>query len=135
VANIIVGGCLCGTVTFQISGEFESFFLCHCRRCRKDTGSAHAANLFSSSAQITWISGQKSIKTFQLPGTKHQKSFCTECGSALPSVHLGGTMLVAPAGCLDSEITIRPNAHICTASRADWDQYLEQTPMLDGLPG
>ena len=35
------GSCLCGKVTFEIEGNFEQFFLCHCERCRKDTGSAH----------------------------------------------------------------------------------------------
>lgn len=46
------GSCLCGEVTFEIEGDFEDFYLCHCERCRKDTGSAHAANLFSSTAKL-----------------------------------------------------------------------------------
>ncbi len=37
------GTCLCGSVTFELCGEFQSFYLCHCHRCQKDTGSAHAA--------------------------------------------------------------------------------------------
>jgi hypothetical protein len=129
------GACLCGTVRFQISGEFESFFLCHCARCQKDTGSAHAANLFSSTATITWLSGYDCIKTYRFPGTRHEKSFCTECGSALPNVQLNGTLLVVPAGSLDSAIDIRPNAHICFASRAQWDAHLEDISKIDGLPG
>ena len=43
-SNPTTGKCLCGVVQFRISGEFESFFLCHCSRCRKDSGSAHSAN-------------------------------------------------------------------------------------------
>ncbi len=35
--------------------------------CRKDTGSAHAANLFSSSAKLNWLSGEDSIVKFTLP--------------------------------------------------------------------
>ena len=49
-----VGSCLCGTVRFKVEGEFDSFYLCHCQHCQKDTGSAHAANLFSSSAKLIW---------------------------------------------------------------------------------
>nr|WP_281351962.1 GFA family protein [Microvirga makkahensis] len=63
------GACLCGTVRFRISGEFEHSFLCHCARCRKDTGSAHAANLFPSTATRTWISGHDSIQICQVPDT------------------------------------------------------------------
>ena len=105
------GACLCGAVQFRISGEFESFFLCLCTRCRKDTGSAHAANLFLSTAAIAWLSGHDSVKTYRVPGTRHEKSFCTECGSALPRVQLDASVVV-PAGSLDSAIDIRPNAHI-----------------------
>ena len=129
------GACLCGTVRFQFSGEFVSFFLCLCSLCRKDTGSAHAANLFSSTAAITWLSGRDSIKTYQVPATRHEKSFCIECGSALPRVQLKGALLVVPAGSLDSAIDIRPTAHICFASRAQWDARLEDIPKIDGLPG
>ena len=126
------GTCLCGTVRFQISGAFDSFFLCHCSRCRKDTGSAHAANLFSSTATITWLSGHDSIKTYRLPATRHEKSFCAECGSALPRSN--GALLVVPAGSLDSAIDMRPDAHICFASRAEWDARLEDIPKMDALP-
>jgi len=129
------GSCLCGTVTFEISGEFESFFLCHCSRCRKDTGSAHAANLFSSTATITWLAGQDRIKTYRVPASRHEKSFCADCGSALPNVQAEGALLVVPAGSLDGEIDIRPNAHICCADRAQWDTRLEDVPEMDGLPG
>lgn len=129
------GSCLCGTVKFQVSGEFESFFLCHCKRCRKDTGSAHAANLFSSTATVIWVSGHDSIQTYRVPETRHEKSFCTKCGSALPSVQLNGALVVVPAGSIDSVIDIRPSAHICFASRAEWDARLENIPQLDGLPG
>jgi hypothetical protein len=135
MAQTTAGACLCGIVRFQISGEFESFFLCHCARCRKATGSAHAANLFSSTAAVIWLSGHDSIKTYRVPATRHEKSFCTECGSALPSVQLEGALLVVPAGSLDGAIAIRPNAHICFASRAEWDARLEDIPKIDGLPG
>lgn len=135
MAQPVTGSCLCGNVKFEVSGAFQSFFLCHCARCRKDTGSAHAANLFSSTASITWLCGQDSIRTYRLPGTRHERSFCMECGSALPSVQMEGALLVVPAGSLDSAIDIRPDAHISYASRALWDARLEDIAKIDGLPG
>ena len=132
--NLATGQCLCGAVTFRITGEFESFFLCHCARCRKDSGSAHSANLFSSTARITWLSGEENIKEFQLSGTQHAKCFCTDCGSALPFSQANYGVLVVPAGSLDSPIGIRPNAHICVSSRANWDNDLGSLERIDGLP-
>jgi len=128
------GSCLCGEVRFEIEGEFERFYLCHCGRCRKDTGSAHAANLFSSTAALQWISGKHKVRQFDLPSTRHGKCFCSTCGSALPMVQMNGKLLVVPAGSLDSEVRIRPDAHLFVASKASWDDALDQVPSFDGFP-
>lgn len=126
------GSCLCGGVRFRISGELERFFLCHCTRCRKDSGSAHGANLFSSKASIEWLSGQDTVRTFNLAQTRHTRSFCTNCGSAVPCATDG--MLVIPAGSLDGDPEILPNAHIFFASRASWDTDLAGVPSFDEIP-
>lgn len=127
-----LGSCLCGAVRFRITGAFERFYLCHCSHCRKDTGSAHAANLFSSTAKIEWLSGQDQVSTFKLPQTRHRKCFCAICGSALPIS--SPTMLVVPAGSLDTQSSITPDANIFTASRAAWDHELALAPGFDAYP-
>lgn len=124
------GSCLCGEVTFEIEGTFENFYLCHCERCRKDSGSAHAANLFSSTAVLKWLSGEDKVKTFNFRSEGHIKSFCMDCGSALPNIQMNGKLLVVPAGCIDSEINIKPQGHIYYANRASWDNELEKVPKL-----
>jgi hypothetical protein len=129
-----LGSCLCGAVSFEIEGEFERFYLCHCSYCRKDTGSAHGANLFSSSARLKWITGEENVRQFDLPGTRHSKGFCAVCGSALPKTQMSGNLLVVPAGSLNSEVRIRPNAHIFASSRADWDVALEEVPTFEKFP-
>ena len=128
------GSCLCGAVRFEVRGNFERFFLCHCRRCRKGTGSAHAANLFASNAAIVWLLGEHQVKTFRVAGTRHERSFCSECGSAVPRVQANGALLVVPAGSLDSEIEHRPDAHILVAHSAAWDRGLDEVPRIDELP-
>lgn len=135
MSNRYSGGCLCGAVRFEIEGEFERFYLCHCEYCRKDTGSAHGANLFSSSATLQWVSGRESVREFNLPGTRHSKGFCGTCGSALPTTQMDGKLLVVPAGSLNSEVRIRPDAHIFVSSRASWDHTLEEIPTFDKFPG
>ena len=127
-----VGSCLCGTVRFKITGEFDRFYLCHCSHCRKDTGSAHAANLFSSTATLMWLSGQEQATAFNLPQTRHMRCFCSLCGSALPYALPG--MLVVPAGSLDTQLSTAPDANIFTASRAAWDRDLTLVPSFDAFP-
>ena len=132
--DIKTGSCLCGAVTFEIHGDFDTFYLCHCGRCRKDTGSAHASNLFSRSARLKWLSGEDKITNFTLPSTQHTKAFCSVCGSALPNLQMGGDLLVVPAGSLDDDVPIRPNAHIFVSCKANWDKALEKIPKVDKLP-
>mgnify|MGYP001160572075 FL=1 len=129
-----VGKCLCETVQFEISGEFENFFLCHCERCRKDTGSAHAANLFSNTATLRWIVGEENIQTFNYQSDGHIKSFCKTCGSALPNMQFDGTLLVVPAGSLDTQVHMRPQGHIFLAHKATWDKELSTVPGYAYLP-
>jgi hypothetical protein len=128
------GSCLCATVRFEIEGDFERFYLCHCEHCRKDTGSAHAANLFTTRAALKWLSGQQQVTQFTLSSTRHSRSFCSLCGSALPMLQMNGTLLVVPAGSLDSDVPIRPDAHIFAASKASWDHSLEDVPSIERSP-
>lgn len=127
------GSCLCARVKFTVQGEFERFYLCHCQHCQKGSGSAHGANLFSQSATLTWLTGAEAVTTYILPGTRHCKSFCSTCGSALPSKHNPG-LLVVPAGCLDTAVNMTPTAHIFTSSKAKWEDKLEQVAEFAGLP-
>lgn len=127
------GSCLCGNAKFEVQGKVDGFYLCHCRHCQKDTGSAHAANLFSKSARLKWLSGADSVTTFTLSGTCHKISFCKFCGSSMPGIHQDG-LLVIPAGCLDTPVTLRPNAHIFTSSKAGWDKDLDDVPEFCRLP-
>lgn len=131
-AMTYTGSCLCGEVAFEVEGDFENFYLCHCERCRKDSGSAHAANLFSSKAELKWLSGEEHVRVFDLKG--HIKSFCTHCGSALPNIQMDGDLLVVPAGSLDCDIPIRPDGHIFMANRANWDTQLENIATFDSIP-
>jgi len=128
------GSCLCGEVTFEIEGDFEALYLCHCSRCQKGTGSAHAANLFAPGATLNWLSGETLVKTFQLKDTRHQRSFCGSCGSPLPNLQADGKWLVVPAGSLDSTLEITPSAHLFTGSKASWDEDLHKVPSFEKLP-
>lgn len=128
------GSCLCGNIQFEINGTFDNFFLCHCKSCRKDTGSAHAANLFSSDADLKWIKGENEVQTFNYNESGHIKSFCPNCGSALPNLQMNNQVVVVPAGSLDSNVEIVPSGHIYMDEKANWDANLEKVPKYDTLP-
>lgn len=128
------GSCLCGRIKYEITGNFEKFFFCHCKYCQKDTGSAHAANLFSATSKLIWVKGEEEIQTYNHNNSGHIKSFCPVCSSALPNIHMNGKLLVVPAGSLDSDIDMIPTGHIYIKEKAHWDHNLEKVPHYDELP-
>lgn len=129
-----LGSCLCKTVQYKVVGEFESFYLCHCRYCQKDTGSAHAANLFSSTAKLEWVKGENNIRRFQVEHSNHVKAFCLTCGSAVPNVQMEGQLLVVPAGSLDCPLNKMPDGHLFMSNKANWDDALATVKKFARLP-
>jgi hypothetical protein len=128
------GSCLCSSVKFEIEGEFKKFFLCHCSRCRKTSGSAHCANLFAPGAKLNWISGKEKVSFYQHPDTNFARNFCSVCSTLLP-IHVEARDIVAtPAGCLDTNVDISPQAHIFTDSKANWDAILNDTNTFKKMP-
>ena len=100
----VLRSCLCGVVTYEISEPFLSFVHCHCSRCRKATGSAHATNLRVPAGQFTWTSGQEKSVRFDLPEAQSfATTFCSCCGSPLPHLTRSGRSVIVPAGSLDGE--------------------------------
>ena len=117
----LVGSCICGLVSFEISAEFSDFYLCHCHRCQKITGSACAANIFSELSAINWLSGKDEIKSFTLSEAKYfNHSFCSRCGSPVPRKARSGEFLIIPAGSLDADPIMTPQRNIFWESRASW---------------
>jgi len=122
------GSCLCGAVRFEIAPPSVAFRYCHCSRCQKVTGAAHAANLFVPAAQFKWLSGESLAKRFNLPGAKRfAVSFCSECGTRVPHQVTGTENMLIPAGVLDANPDLRPEGSIFWGSRAGW---FVETPEL-----
>ncbi len=115
------GACLCGKVSFRLKGIAEAFYLCHCKRCRKATGTAHAANIFTEPGNIEWLSGEQNTRRYQVPEAKSfSRVFCTNCGSGVPYINRAGTRLIIPAGSLDTPIGFTPNCNIFWGSKVEW---------------
>jgi hypothetical protein len=134
MTTIHTGSCLCGAVQFEMEGEFKKFFLCHCSRCRKISGSAHCANLFAPGAKLRWLSGKNKLSLYRHEGANFSRQFCSICSSTMPLHIEARDIVVMPAGCLDNDIDIKPQAHIFTDSKGNWDDILNDTPTFETMP-
>ncbi len=131
----VTGSCLCGEVSYQYSGAVKVFQYCHCTRCQKFTGSAHAANIIVAPEQFQWLKGEKSVGRFELAGAKHfATSFCKKCGSSLPWKTQSGKAVVIPAGTLDDNPETQPVHNIYFANKAPWYKEAAELVKYDELP-
>ena len=117
----LTGQCLCGAVRYEVAGEPKRFYHCHCSRCRKATGTGHASNLFIQPGTLKWTGGEELIRSFKVPEAKRfTNSFCSVCGSRVPRQATGTDVVMVPAGSLDSDAPIKPQARIFRGSQAAW---------------
>ena len=129
------GSCFCGQVRYAISGHMGLFQYCHCSRCRKFTGSAHAANLMVAPDQFEWLAGEDLVGRYIPEHTRHfTTSFCQRCGSSLPWLSKSGKAYLVPCGTLDDDPGIRPSHSIYWGSRAPWYTHVSELPMFEEIP-
>jgi len=128
-SEVLRGGCLCAAVTYEITSPFLRFAHCHCRRCRRATGSAHASNLYVDPDRFRWTRGEELTQRYDLPSARSfATTFCTHCGAPLPHHTRSGREIVVPAGSLDDTPQLNPEAHIFFESRPGWSCVMEGVP-------
>ena len=120
-AGSVNGSCLCGEVAFSVQGPLRSMYHCHCSRCRKLSGTAHATNASTTPASFRWLRGEQRVHTFKVPDARFfSNAFCEGCGAKLPRVSLERDKVTIPAGSFDGDPGLRPTEHIFVGSKASW---------------
>lgn len=115
------GSCLCGAVRYEVSGDPQRFYHCHCLRCRKSSGTGHATNLMLTNAKLVFTDGESRLKRYKVPeAERFSRQFCSECGSSVARFVPEIDAVVVPAGSLDCAVPIQPQARIFWDSRAEW---------------
>jgi hypothetical protein len=135
LASGVHGSCLCGGVTFRVEGLPARMMYCHCSRCRRGRSALHGANTFYPAPQFSWISGQELVRNFKLPeAERFTIASCSRCGGGAPVVREGVPFVLVPAGILDQDPGLRPDAHIHVASKPSWHTWNDGVPQFAELP-
>lgn len=127
------GSCLCGAVTFEITGKISPVGQCHCSKCRKVSGTDGNAVFYTATNNLRWLSGEDQIKIFHVPeGNGWQSTFCSTCGSPTPHTDNDGKIYFVPAGVLDDDPGFRGYAaHIFVGSKAPWVCIADSAPQFE----
>src|SRR5579862_3643220 len=105
----VYGSCLCGAVRYEVDLPFDRFLYCHCSRCRKKTGTAHAANAIVKPEAFRWLAGEELLVRYDLSTARSfATSFCRQCGSPMPHLTRSRTRVIVPAGSLDDDPGVKP---------------------------
>ena len=129
--NIYKGSCLCGKISFEITGEIQNIIYCHCSQCRKAQGSAFATNGNVNAEEFKFISGKDELTGYESsPG--NTKYFCKHCGSPIISKNQSNPNKVRiRLGTIESNITEKPMAHIFATSKANWEDIADDLPQYE----
>ena len=129
------GSCLCGAVRYRIAGEAKHFWHCHCRRCRKASGTGHASNILVKPESAEWSDGEDLLTSFKPAEARFfSTNFCRVCGSPLPRIAPDLRIAVVPAGSLDTDPGLLPEGRIYQDSRAAWSCTDSELPTYDTYP-
>jgi hypothetical protein len=127
------GSCLCGSRTYEIKGDLDGVWMCHCSLCRKVSGSNGIAILIVPRERFRWLNGADHGITYALRST-YSVTRCATCGSPLP-VEEDEKHIYLPAGSLDDPLGAGIGQHIFCGSTADWDFDAEDVKHHDECAG
>lgn len=124
------GSCNCGGVRYAVTAPFLRANLCHCSRCRKQSGSVGSAQGRVPREGFTLLTGASLLGVWRPEDGGMAKVFCTVCGSSLFGGHWPeGDEVSVRLGGLDADPGIAVQFHSFAADAAPW-----APACADGLP-
>ena len=127
MSKAITGGCLCGSVRYEVRGPLRDVIACHCIQCRRTSGHFVAATACRRPS-FTLVR-QDTLRWYvAVPGFR--RGFCSECGSSLFFEQPGGERVSIAAGSLDEPQRLKIAAHIFVSEAGDYYRIDDSVPLL-----
>lgn len=127
------GGCHCGALRYQISGNPLSASLCHCSDCRRHSGAPAVAWGMFRQEQVRVTRGEARL----YPSSEHgRRFFCPDCGTGLfyeNAADLPG-MIDVQTGTLDDPAALPPRLQVQMAERLGWLEEMSALPAHHRFP-
>ncbi|MCH8891215.1 MAG: GFA family protein [Myxococcales bacterium] len=117
---MVHGGCLCGGVRYEISGELDKMHFCHCQMCRRAHGTPFSNYVALNPRDRRYTRGEELIARYQ-SSAEAVRTFCSRCGSKLEfQTTKTPDEIWIVSGTFDDDPGIRSTSHIYVASKAPW---------------
>jgi hypothetical protein len=136
MGDAYTGGCACGAVRYEISGEPIFSNDCQCRDCQRESGTGHGSHLSFLRTGVVTLTGE--VKTWDIradSGNIKTRAFCPTCGSpvymtfaAMPDIFtIRAASLDDPSRYQPQVVTYRLGGHV-------WDYLDPALPTFDKMP-
>lgn len=128
MSSVFEGSCLCGALSFTVTGFSKKAANCHCSMCRKFHGAAFGTLVEVQGLQ--WRSGKEALKEFvSQNGTI--RTFCSHCGSSVGFRGDGEPIerIELAISLFDTSIPVVIDAQIYTDYKANWCSLLIDVPV------
>jgi hypothetical protein len=131
------GGCHCGAIRYEVTGDPVRTQICHCDDCRRSGGSAFATNVFVKTEDLKITKGEpKWFYWIAASGNKRGRAFCGDCGTSLYVTNEARPgMRGIRIGSIDDANFVKPWAHVwvkralaSTNLNDDLEKFETQTP-------
>jgi len=130
------GGCACGAIRYECSAAPLQMWQCHCRDCKRFTGSAFAAYVWVPTPALTFTKGEpKYYGVLGLSGNPLYRGFCPTCGSPLGwKSDVYSDIRGLSAGSLDDPSGLEPTGEAFTSRAEAWESLNPALPHFETFP-
>lgn len=123
------GSCLCGSVSFSLSGALQDVSYCHCLMCQR-TLTHYGAYTACDPQALAIADPQRKLRWYR-SSPEARRGFCARCGSHLFWDPTHGRHLSVSAGSLDQPTGLAPGRHVHLDHVADYDRDERHRPPAD----
>lgn len=133
----LTGGCQCGAVRYRVEEPPQTFYLCHCTNCQRQSSSIAGASMLIRRAALA-VEGEPAIARWKAQsGAEKSGGFCPSCGVRLFHGSLDNGpdgRITIKAGTLDDTSWLLPAGHIWTGSAFAGIVFSEGDLIYEGQP-
>jgi hypothetical protein len=129
------GGCLCGGVRYEATGEPTLAGYCCCVDCRKASGSGFIPFMGFPASAVRFTGETATYASMSARGGEALRNFCPSCGGLVFGGKVGeATSHTIYAGSLDEPSRFRPTVAIFSRDRPAWVILPPGLTVFDTLP-
>lgn len=105
------GGCLCGSVRFEATGEPDNPHSCSCDICQRHSGASSLAWVEFANDAVVWTGARGAPMVFR-SSDYSSRAFCAVCGSTLGAIDDAPTVALVSGSFDDrNDEALRPLSH------------------------